>query len=115
MGVILILIALAVLIAILDAQVAGILQRYYADFSFMLLIPAVLLAFIANEKISLWPRKYRSLVMGILCWDVTMAILSSSFRRFLTQPILVCISGLSGLSLICFGVYFAVQAAKFLF
>lgn len=53
MGVILVLISLAVIIAVLDAQVAGILQRYYADFSFMLLISAVLLAFIANEKISL--------------------------------------------------------------
>lgn len=39
----------AVLIPLLDAQVAGILQRYYADFSFMLLIPASLMVFIANE------------------------------------------------------------------
>ena len=53
MGVIIVLIAAAILIAVLDAQMAGILQRYYADFSFMLLIAAVLLAFIANEKVSL--------------------------------------------------------------
>lgn len=53
MGVIIVLLVVAVLIAILDAQMAGILQRYYADFSFMLLIAAVLLAFIANEKVSL--------------------------------------------------------------
>ena len=56
-----------------------------------------------------------AIFLGILCWDVTMAIVSSSFRRFLTEPILVLISGLSGVSLICFGVYFAVQAAKVLF
>ena len=56
-----------------------------------------------------------AIFLGILCWDVTMAIVSSSFRRFLTKPILVLISGLSGLSLICFGVYFAIQAAKVLF
>lgn len=56
-----------------------------------------------------------AIFLGILCWDVTMAIVSSSFRRFLTKPILGLISGLSGLSLICFGVYFAIQAAKVLF
>ncbi len=56
-----------------------------------------------------------AIFLGIFCWDVTMAIVSSSFRRFLTKPILVLISGLSGLSLICFGVYFAIQAAKVLF
>ena len=34
-----------------------------------------------------------AIFLGILCWDVTMAIVSSSFRRFLTKPILVLISG----------------------
>ena len=53
MGVVIVLIVVAVLVAILDAQMAGILQRYYADFSFMFLLAAVLLAFIANEKVSL--------------------------------------------------------------
>jgi len=56
-----------------------------------------------------------AIFFGILCWDITMALVSSSFRKFLTQPILVLISALSGLSLICFGVYFAIQAAKILF
>lgn len=56
-----------------------------------------------------------AIFFGILCWDITMALISSSFRKFLTQPILVLISALSGLSLICFGVYFAIQAAKILF
>ena len=56
-----------------------------------------------------------AIFLGILCWDLTMAIVSSSFRRFLTKPILVLVSGLSGTFLICFGVYFAVQAAKVLF
>lgn len=56
-----------------------------------------------------------AIFLGILCWDFTMAIVSSSFRRFLTNPILILISGLSGLSLICFGVYFALQAGKVLF
>lgn len=53
-----------------------------------------------------------AIFLGILCWDVSMAIVSSSFRRFLTKPILRLISRISGFSLICFGVYFALQAAK---
>ena len=40
MGVIIVLLVASLLIAILDAQMAGILQRYYADFSFMLLMCA---------------------------------------------------------------------------
>lgn len=38
------------LVAILDAEGAGILQRYYADFSFMFIASAVLIAFILNEN-----------------------------------------------------------------
>src|SRR5690606_21309092 len=53
-----------------------------------------------------------AIFLGILCWDITMATVSSSFRRLLTKPILVLISVLSGISLICFGLYFAFQAAK---
>lgn len=49
-GVVLLLLASGVFVALFDAELAGILQRYYADFSFMFLISAVLLAFIANEN-----------------------------------------------------------------
>ncbi len=49
-GVIVALIVTGALIALLDAEMAGILQRYYADFSFMFLAAAVLLALIANEN-----------------------------------------------------------------
>lgn len=48
-GVIALLIASGVVIAMVDAQMAGILQRYYADFSFMFFAATVLLAFIVNE------------------------------------------------------------------
>ena len=51
MGVIVVLIAAGVIVALLDAEMAGILQRYYADFSFMLLAAAVLLVFIVNENL----------------------------------------------------------------
>jgi hypothetical protein len=51
-GVILVLVISGVAIALLDAEMAGILQRYFADFSFMFLAATMLLAFIINENIS---------------------------------------------------------------
>ncbi|OOE12629.1 LysE family transporter [Fictibacillus arsenicus] len=52
---------------------------------------------------------------GILAWDFTMALVSSSFRKLLADRILGAISKLSGLSLIGFGVYFGYQGITFLF
>ncbi len=40
------------LVACLDAQMAGILQRYTADFSILMLVPAVLLCFVANDALA---------------------------------------------------------------
>lgn len=56
-----------------------------------------------------------AIVLGILLWDVTMAAASSIFRKFLTPRVLRAISVLSGLSLVGFGFYFGVQAARLLF
>lgn len=56
-----------------------------------------------------------AIFIGILCWDFSMALISSTFRRVLTKSTLIIISRLSGLSLIGFGIYFAIQAAKLLF
>lgn len=56
-----------------------------------------------------------AIFLGITVWDLTMATLSSSLRKFLTSRFLVTISVLSGLSLIGFGVYFGIQAATVLF
>ena len=39
-------------VALADAELAGILQRYYADFSFMFLAASVLLCFVVNEQLS---------------------------------------------------------------
>ena len=50
-GVIIVLLVSGVVLALFDAELAGILQRYYADFSFPFLAMAVLLAFIANESL----------------------------------------------------------------
>ncbi|MBY0011957.1 LysE family transporter [Paenibacillus typhae] len=55
------------------------------------------------------------IVLGILLWDFSMAAASSVFRRLLTTRVLRAISVVSGLSLIGFGLYFGVQAARLLF
>lgn len=49
-GVIVVLILSGLAIGLLDAQMAGILERYYADFSFMFFAAIVLLVFILNEN-----------------------------------------------------------------
>lgn len=50
-GVVLVLLVSGVFVGLFDAELAGILQRYYADFSFMFLAAAVLLGFILNENL----------------------------------------------------------------
>ncbi|MDW7615555.1 LysE family transporter [Peribacillus simplex] len=55
------------------------------------------------------------ILIGLLAWDFTMAIIASTFRRFLSKSILMSISIISGISLIGIGIYFAIQAAKVLF
>ena len=40
------------LIAVADAEMAGILQRYTADYSILMLIPSILLCFIANDALA---------------------------------------------------------------
>ncbi len=51
-GVVVALVAGGVVVALADAQMAGILERYFADFSFMFLAAAVLLLFVANERLA---------------------------------------------------------------
>ncbi|WP_138418836.1 LysE family transporter [Aquibacillus sediminis] len=56
-----------------------------------------------------------AIITGLLVWDFSMAVVSSGFRKILTDRILVLISILSGLSLVGFGVYFGYQAIQLLF
>jgi L-lysine exporter family protein LysE/ArgO len=56
-----------------------------------------------------------AIFLGLFLWDVTMAGISSSFKKFFTDKIITIISLLSGLSLIGFGIYFGYQAFKNLF
>ncbi|MBO0994564.1 LysE family transporter [Bacillus sp. SD088] len=67
-----------------------------------------------NNKIDVIIYSF-AIIVGLLVWDVTMASVASSFRRFLTGKILFLISILSGLSLIGFGLYFGIQAVRLLF
>lgn len=52
---------------------------------------------------------------GIMIWDLSMAMLASLFRKFLTSQLLSFISIASGLSLIGFGLYFGYEAVRLLF
>ncbi|WP_102274958.1 LysE family transporter [Cytobacillus massiliigabonensis] len=56
-----------------------------------------------------------AIIIGLLLWDITMAGVASSFKRFLSMKVLTAISILSGLSLIGFGLYFGYQAIILLF
>ncbi|WP_066067914.1 LysE family transporter [Neobacillus soli] len=56
-----------------------------------------------------------AIFIGLLLWDIAMASVASSFRKFLTSHLLVIISFLSALSLIGFGIYFGIQAFNNLF
>ncbi|MBO1513607.1 LysE family transporter [Metabacillus bambusae] len=55
-----------------------------------------------------------AIIIGLLIWDFTMACVASTFRRFLTNQLLITISVISGLSLIGFGLYFGYQAFNLL-
>ena len=65
-GVVGVLLVGGVAVALLDAEMAGILQRYYADFSFMFLMATVLLAFIANENLEQGTKLRGYLMKGLL-------------------------------------------------
>ncbi|MCM3568176.1 LysE family transporter [Neobacillus mesonae] len=56
-----------------------------------------------------------AIFIGLILWDITMASVSSSFRKYLTSHLLVTISMLSGVSMIGFGIYFGFQAFQNLF
>ncbi|MBM7602950.1 threonine/homoserine/homoserine lactone efflux protein [Metabacillus crassostreae] len=56
-----------------------------------------------------------AILIGLLLWDFTMAIISSTFRKILTPGLIAFISVISGLTLIGFGVYFGLQAYHVLF
>ncbi|UOR11554.1 LysE family transporter [Halobacillus amylolyticus] len=56
-----------------------------------------------------------AIIIGLMIWDVTMAFVSSGFRRFLNTRTLKGISVLSGFCMFGFAGYFGYQAVKLLF
>lgn len=83
-GVVMLMLASGFLVAILDAQMAGILQRYYADFTLLFLTPAVLLCFIANEALSRERTVYQVL-MRILLLLVVVSVTYSVLLCFVPE------------------------------
>ncbi|WP_409253920.1 LysE family transporter [Bacillus sp. SCS-153A] len=59
---------------------------------------------------------YSSMIfLGLTLWDIFVAMLTTSLRRYFNSHILLIISILSGISLIGFGVYFGYQGILSLF
>lgn len=59
---------------------------------------------------------YSSMIfIGLTLWDLLVAGLTTGMRRYLNQRSLSIISVVSGLSLVGFGVYFALQGLRALF
>lgn len=56
-----------------------------------------------------------AIIFGLLIWDFAMALLASTFKRFLTQRLIQFISYSSAASLIGFGLYFGWQAYQVFF
>lgn len=76
-GVIIVLLIGGVIVALADAEMAGILQRYFADFSFMFLAAVVLLAFIVNENL-VPGSTAQTLLMRVLLALVAVSVLYSA-------------------------------------
>ena len=83
-GVIAALLVGGVIIAIADAEMAGILQRYYADFSFMFLAAAVLLVFIVNENLRPGAPT-TNLLMKVLLAAVAVSVTYSALLCFVPE------------------------------
>lgn len=83
-GVIIVLLFGGVIVAVADAQMAGILQRYFADFSFMFLAAVVLLVFIVNENLTPGTTT-RNLLMKVLLTLVTVSVLYSALLCFVPE------------------------------
>lgn len=83
-GIVVVLLVTGVLVALLDAEMAGILQRYYADFSFMFLAAAVLLLFIVNENLDP-ASQMRNVLIKVLLVLVAISVLYSALVCFVPE------------------------------
>ena len=83
-GVIVVLLFGGAVVALADAEMAGILQRYYADFSFMFLASAALLIFIVNENLEVGST-FRDVCMKVLLVLVILTVLYSVLLCFVPE------------------------------
>ena len=83
-GVIIVLLLGGVIVALADAEMAGILQRYFADFSFMFLAAVVLLVFIVNENLKPGSTA-QNLLMKVLLVLVAVSVLYSTLLCFVPE------------------------------
>lgn len=83
-GVVVVLLLGGVTMALLDAQMAGILQRYFADFSFMFLAAAVLLVFIVNENVEAGTTA-SDVLLEVLLALVAISVLYSTLLCFVPE------------------------------
>ena len=83
-GVIIALLFGGVVVALMDAEMAGILQRYFADFSFMFLAAVVLLVFIVNENLRPGTQT-QQLLMKVLLVLVSISVLYSVLVCFIPE------------------------------
>ena len=83
-GIVVVLLVTGVLVALLDAEMAGILQRYYADFSFMFLAAAVLLIFIVNENLDP-ASQMRNVLIKVILVLVAISVLYSALVCFVPE------------------------------
>ncbi|MDR0514463.1 MAG: hypothetical protein LBG81_04805 [Coriobacteriaceae bacterium] len=83
-GVIVVLLSAGIAVALLDAEVAGILQRYFADFSFMFLAAAVLLVFIVNENLDPSSQTYGLLIRCLIAL-VALSVAYSALLCFVPE------------------------------
>lgn len=84
-GVIGVLVASGIVIGLVDAQMAGILQRYYADFSFMFFASVVLLVFIVNENADTVSLTARRLGLNTLTALVAVGVFYSCLLCFVPE------------------------------
>ncbi|WP_163583105.1 LysE family transporter [Gracilibacillus saliphilus] len=56
-----------------------------------------------------------AIILGVMIWDLSMALISSGSRRLLSEKTLKMISVVTGLSLIGFAIYFGYQAILLIF
>lgn len=56
-----------------------------------------------------------AIFLGLFAWDLFMATVASTSKRFLNSKALKWISAFSGLSLVGFAIYFGIEAVKLLF